>query len=48
MDDDALRGATLAAYFPDGLKFSQLLDSAYFRKKKVNKVYPLHPIQIQI
>ena len=32
VDDDALRGATLAAYFPDGLKFSQLLDSAYFRE----------------
>ena len=32
VDDDALRGATSAAYFPDGLKFSQLLDSAYFRE----------------
>ena len=35
VDDDALRGATLAAYFPDGLKFSQLqlqCDSAYFRE----------------
>ena len=32
VDDDALRGANLAAYFPDGLRFSQLLDSAYFRE----------------
>ena len=30
--DDALRAATLAAYFPDGLKFLHLLDSAYFRE----------------
>ena len=32
MDDDALRGASLVAYFPDGWKFSLLLDSAYSRE----------------
>ena len=30
LTDEALKSATIAAYFPDGLKFSQLLDTAYF------------------
>ena len=33
--DEALKSATVAAYFPDGLKFSPLLDTAYFGDETV-------------
>ena len=40
LDDDALRGATLVADFLGGLKFSQLLNEAYFKEQGLEHDYP--------
>ena len=48
VDDDALRGATLAAYFLGGLKFSQLLNEAYCREHGPEQCSLHRQIQIQI